>query len=213
MGPEILDVWEVNLLRGREDSNKLLHHTKAFNSEFLIVRRGQEFQVQITFSRPYKPAEDKFAVEFVIGASPAGPSGCVTDLGQLTVPSLPGSSPQYSKGTYVPVFPTAERQSSWLGRVLSSSASVVTLGITPVADCIVGKYHMYIAVSTPFGTRRTKRDPSRDVYVLFNPWVSGGSHVSADAPNISPPFMAPSSSSFSQRTPCSWTMRTRGRSV
>lgn len=89
------------------------------------------------------------------------------------LPVHPGSSPQYSKGTYIPVFPTKERQSSWEGRITDKSDNVVTMGITPAANCIVGKYQMYIAVVTPFGIRRTKRDNSRNLYILFNPWVAG----------------------------------------
>lgn len=47
--------------------NKQQHRTTFYNSNYLIVRRGQEFQVKITFNRPYKPKEDKFALEFAIG--------------------------------------------------------------------------------------------------------------------------------------------------
>lgn len=50
-----------------EETNKQQHRTTFYESKFLIVRRGQEFQVKISFNRPYKPKEDKFAVEFVIG--------------------------------------------------------------------------------------------------------------------------------------------------
>ncbi|KAM3842419.1 coagulation factor XIII A chain [Diretmus argenteus] len=146
---EFLDIWDVNMLRRSDEINKVEHHTYLYNSDQLVVRRGQEFQIQITFSRPYNPSQDKFAVEFVIGANP-----------------------QHSKGTYMPVFPNKERQTSWAGRVVTSSENVVTVSIKPAADCIVGKYRMYIAVVTPYGIRRTRRDDSRDVYVLFNPWAS-----------------------------------------
>lgn len=91
------------------------------------------------------------------------------------LPVHPGSSPEYSKGTYVPVFPTKDRQSLWEGRVTETSDNMVTMAVTPAADCIVGKYHMYVAVLTPFGIRRTRRDRSRDLYILFNPWVAGSS--------------------------------------
>uniref|UniRef100_A0A8C5HY27 protein-glutamine gamma-glutamyltransferase n=1 Tax=Gouania willdenowi TaxID=441366 RepID=A0A8C5HY27_GOUWI len=137
------------MLKSRHGSNMSKHHTMFFNSDNLIVRRGQEFQVKVTFNRPYKPAKDKFALEFVIG-----------------------SSPQFSKGTYIPVFPNKERQSSWEGRITNTSDNVVTMGITPQTSCIVGKYHMYVAIQTPFGIRRTRRDKSRDLYILFNPWAS-----------------------------------------
>ncbi|KAM6949075.1 coagulation factor XIII A chain [Aplochiton taeniatus] len=145
---EYLDIWDVNMLKRPEEVNKQHHHTGLYASDFLIVRRAQEFQVKITFDRTYKPDQDKFAVEFVIG-----------------------SSPEYSKGTYMPVFPTRERQSPWVGRVLETSDNVVTMGITPAPDCIVGRYRMFIAVVTPYGIRRTRRDASQDVYVLFNPWA------------------------------------------
>lgn len=55
------------MMKRPDESNKIAHHTTLYHSDYLIVRRGQEFQVKITFSRPYKPAEDKFALEFVIG--------------------------------------------------------------------------------------------------------------------------------------------------
>ncbi|XP_028462045.1 coagulation factor XIII A chain [Perca flavescens] len=146
---EYLDILDVDMMRRPEEPNKKQHHTEFFNSDYLIVRRGQEFQVKITFNRPYNPATDKFAVEFVIG-----------------------SSPQFSKGTYIPVFTAKERPSPWEGRATDTADNTVTMGITPAADCIVGKYHMFVAVVTPFGIRRTRRDNSRDLYILFNPWVS-----------------------------------------
>lgn len=65
--PEYLDISDVDMVRNREGSNKQQHHTDFYNSDALIVRRGQEFQIKIIFNRPYKPTEDKFALEFVIG--------------------------------------------------------------------------------------------------------------------------------------------------
>uniref|UniRef100_A0A1A8DZ09 protein-glutamine gamma-glutamyltransferase n=1 Tax=Nothobranchius kadleci TaxID=1051664 RepID=A0A1A8DZ09_NOTKA len=146
---DFLDIWDVDMMKRPDESNKIEHHTTLYHSDYLIVRRGQEFEIKITFNRPYKPNEDKFAVEFVIGSSPA-----------------------ISKGTYVPVFPKKEKQSSWRGRIKETSDNIVTMGLTPIADCIVGKYNMYVAVQTPFGTRRTRKDDSRAVYILFNPWAA-----------------------------------------
>ncbi|XP_056224739.1 coagulation factor XIII A chain [Seriola aureovittata] len=145
---EFLDISSVDMMRRPDESNKLEHHTMFYNSDNLIVRRAQEFQVKITFDRPYDSARDKIALEFIIG-----------------------SSPQYSKGTYIPVFPTQERQSSWAGRITHNSGNEVTMGITPAANCIVGKYHMYVAVATTYGIRRTRKEKSRDLYILFNPWA------------------------------------------
>uniref|UniRef100_A0A672RAK8 protein-glutamine gamma-glutamyltransferase n=1 Tax=Sinocyclocheilus grahami TaxID=75366 RepID=A0A672RAK8_SINGR len=65
---EFLDIWDVDVLKQPQEINKQGHHTHLYSSDFLIVRRTLEFQIKITFDRPYKPAEDKFAVEFVIDA-------------------------------------------------------------------------------------------------------------------------------------------------
>uniref|UniRef100_A0A665URP9 protein-glutamine gamma-glutamyltransferase n=1 Tax=Echeneis naucrates TaxID=173247 RepID=A0A665URP9_ECHNA len=121
-----IDVSNVDMMRRPNERNKIEHHTEQYNSDQLIVRRGQEFKIKIDFNRPFNPAEDKFAVEFIIG-----------------------SSPDYNKGTYIPVFPTAERQSAWKGRITDQMGTEVTMGITPLANCIVGKYSLYVAVSTP----------------------------------------------------------------
>lgn len=64
---EFLDIWDVNMIKRPDEINRKQHHTVLYNSDNLIVRRGQEFQIKITFNRPYKPAEDKFALEFAIG--------------------------------------------------------------------------------------------------------------------------------------------------
>uniref|UniRef100_A0A6Q2ZFI9 Transglutaminase-like domain-containing protein n=1 Tax=Esox lucius TaxID=8010 RepID=A0A6Q2ZFI9_ESOLU len=149
---EFLDIWEVDMLQTQSGVNKPQHNTHVYANDRLIVRRGQEFQLKVTFDRAYKPSEDQFAVEFVIGASP-----------------------QFNKGTYIPVFVNKERQSPWPGRVVDSTDNVVTLGITPAPDCIVGKWRVYLAVMTPYGIRRTKWDETRDVYILFNPWAPADS--------------------------------------
>ncbi|KAK6491887.1 coagulation factor XIII A chain-like [Huso huso] len=150
---DFLDIWDVNMLKNRDEINKKEHHTDLYDNVKLIVRRGQPFQIKLTFSRPYNPEKDQFCVEFLIGGSP-----------------------QVSKGTYIPVFPNQEQvKGEWGGRILQSADNVVTLSITPAADSIVGKFRMYVAVMTPYGIRRTARNPERDVYILFNPWCEDDS--------------------------------------
>lgn len=55
------------MMKKPNESNKMNHHTALYQSDNLIIRRGQEFEVKITFNRPFNSAQDKFAVEFVIG--------------------------------------------------------------------------------------------------------------------------------------------------
>lgn len=132
------------------------------------------------------------------------------------LPVHPGSSPHFSKGTYIPVLPTKERQSSWEGRIINKSDNVITMGVTPAANCIVGKYHMYIAVMTPFGIRRTKRDNSRDLYILFNPWASSlfRTHDRKCSHLIQTRMLTQLTfTNFPQMMQCFWMMRKKGRSA
>ncbi|KAG8513059.1 Coagulation factor XIII A chain, partial [Galemys pyrenaicus] len=64
---DYLNVTAVHLFKESWDNNKLEHHTDRYDSDKLIVRRGQPFHIQIDFNRPYNPARDFFRVEYVIG--------------------------------------------------------------------------------------------------------------------------------------------------
>lgn len=64
---DYLSVTDVHLFKDRWDTNKIDHHTDKYDSNKLIVRRGQAFYVQIDFNRPYDPTRDFFRVEYVIG--------------------------------------------------------------------------------------------------------------------------------------------------
>lgn len=46
--------------------NKPNHYTTAYDIENLVVRRGQEFIIRVTFNRMLSPADD-FQLEFLIG--------------------------------------------------------------------------------------------------------------------------------------------------
>lgn len=47
--------------------NKQQHHTDKYYNPKLIVRRGQSFQIQVDFNRPYNPEADQFWLEYLIG--------------------------------------------------------------------------------------------------------------------------------------------------
>ncbi|XP_040921592.1 coagulation factor XIII A chain-like [Toxotes jaculatrix] len=126
--------------------NKPNHFTSAYDIQNLVVRRGLEFLVRVTFSRPLTPGDD-FQLEFLIGANP---------------------SP--SKGSLVVVTFGSRGGGSWSGQILETQGESLVLGITPTADAIVGKFRTYVAIVTDSGLQRTKRDASTDMYLLFNAW-------------------------------------------
>ncbi|XP_062043307.1 coagulation factor XIII A chain [Lepus europaeus] len=145
---DYLNVTDVHLFKERWDTNKIEHHTDKYDNSKLIVRRGQPFYVQIDFNRPYDPKRDFFRVEYVIGRYP-----------------------QENKGTYIPVPVVSELQSGkWGAKVIMNEDKSVRLSIQSSPECIVGKFRMYVAVWTPYGILRTRRNPDTDTYILFNPW-------------------------------------------
>lgn len=59
-----------------QEINKQDHHTDKYYNPKLIVRRGQAFQIQIDFNRPYQPQSDKFWLEFLMGKCLAKAVSC-----------------------------------------------------------------------------------------------------------------------------------------
>lgn len=45
----------------------MAHRTDDYESEELIIRRGQEFQVTVTFDRVYRPESDQIILQFATG--------------------------------------------------------------------------------------------------------------------------------------------------
>nr|XP_033791154.1 coagulation factor XIII A chain [Geotrypetes seraphini] len=145
---EFLEVEAVHLFKFPDELNKQEHHTDKYYNRQLIVRRGQTYHIQIDFCRPYNPEKDQFWIEYLIGRYP-----------------------QQNKGTYVPVPIVEELEAGkWGAKIIRNLQNSVNLHIMPSPNCIVGKFRMYIAVLTPFGVRRTNRNPETDTYFLFNPW-------------------------------------------
>ncbi|XP_060100173.1 coagulation factor XIII A chain [Heteronotia binoei] len=147
---DFLEVQEVHLFSREHEVNKRDHHTEKYNNLKLIVRRGQPFHIQIDFNRPYNPQVDQFWIEYVIGRYP-----------------------QPNKGTYIRLPLVKELQKGeWGAKITQNENNSVSLAILSAPNCIVGKFRMYVAVLTPYGILRTRRNPDTDTYIVFNPWCA-----------------------------------------
>ncbi|XP_041040322.1 coagulation factor XIII A chain-like [Carcharodon carcharias] len=145
---DFLEVWNVDVHPNPDDVNKKQHHTELYDCRNLIVRRGQPFQITITFNRAYDSGKDKLWVEFLIG-----------------------QYPDITKQTYAPVYIQEQlEKGKWGAMVTSTRTNTLSLSIVSPPHCIVGRFRMYLAVMTPYGIRRTARDSETDIYVIFNPW-------------------------------------------
>ncbi|XP_072929126.1 coagulation factor XIII A chain-like [Hemitrygon akajei] len=154
-----LEVWGVNIHSDPDDVNKRQHHTELYNSNHLILRRGQPFQITLTTNRAYNEGKDKLWIELLIGRYP-----------------------NIAKGTYIPIYMQRElEKGKWGAKVKSAWGNNLTLAVLSPADCIVGRFRMYVAIMTPFGIRRTARDKTTDIYFIFNPWCEEDTVYLSDA--------------------------------
>ncbi|KFW92637.1 Coagulation factor XIII A chain [Phalacrocorax carbo] len=145
---DYLRVVNIHMFKEPHEINKQQHHTDKYYSPKLIVRRGQPFQIQIDFNRPFEPQTDQFWLEYLIGRYP-----------------------QQNKGTYIPIIVgDVLKPGEWGAKITHKENNSIRLSIMSSATCIVGKFRLYVAVWTPFGILRTHRNSTTDTYILFNPW-------------------------------------------
>ncbi|XP_009686105.2 protein-glutamine gamma-glutamyltransferase 4 [Struthio camelus] len=134
-----LKVTGVDFLKSQ---NTRLHHTDAYDNKSLVVRRGQGFQLKLTFNRDLSTT-DKVKLQFTIGDKPMKTLG--------TLMCLNVRSGKDYKG--------------WRATIIKSSSNECQVAVTSPADAIVGKY--CLEVMTESNTYKPENDA---VYLLFNPW-------------------------------------------
>ncbi|XP_077100210.1 coagulation factor XIII A chain-like [Siphateles boraxobius] len=140
-----LSVLSVDM---RVTENKKDHNTHKYVSSNLIVRRNKEFTIIIKFNRDFNVRQDNVELEFLIG-----------------------SPPSVNRGTYI-ILPIGKEKPGvrWKSRVVETQRNYVTVGVTPDASCIIGRFRIFVVVVSYLGKQRTARNTETDVYVLFNPW-------------------------------------------
>ncbi|KAM9025292.1 protein-glutamine gamma-glutamyltransferase 4 isoform 1-T2 [Ara ararauna] len=125
-----------------KSQNCRLHHTDAYNISNLVVRRGQPFQLQLTFSRELQ-APDKLSLRFSIG-----------------------ENPMRSRGTLMSLNPRREEDlSRWQISIIKSSGKECLLSVTSSPMAPVGKYTLNVKTGN-----NIYNPENGEVYLLFNPW-------------------------------------------
>ncbi|XP_075212942.1 transglutaminase [Lycorma delicatula] len=151
---KVLAVQEVDLCL---KTNSIQHHTEQYyavrreNKPQLIIRRGQPFQVDITLSRGYDQKTD--AVSFVFRYKDA-------------------KTPSYGQRTFIniPLLTKIKHSAEeWSVLFLRSSENVISVQITPSANCIVGEWNMEID-SKLINGNPINYTHKESFYIIFNPW-------------------------------------------
>ncbi|WAR13579.1 TGMH-like protein [Mya arenaria] len=118
--------------------------------EFLVVRRGQAFNVNVTFNKPFDPKNDELRIVFEFGKRP--------------IPN---------RGTHVEIILSDEDSANeWGAWIESSKDNVTSLQIMTSPKIAVGKWKLSVDVVKRDQTsvtvyRHAHKDP---IYILFNPW-------------------------------------------
>uniref|UniRef100_A0A672SNH2 Protein-glutamine gamma-glutamyltransferase K n=1 Tax=Sinocyclocheilus grahami TaxID=75366 RepID=A0A672SNH2_SINGR len=143
-----LAVRSVDLLSRKSDRNKKEHHTDQYNSEQLIIRRGQTFQIELDLSRPFNPNTDKLHLEMKTGPLP-----------------------QVSKRTHI-IIPLVEelQDESWEAKIVEQNVNRVKLSVNSPVTAVIGKYKLTITTQCLKTGETTTHDHDKDIYMLFNPW-------------------------------------------
>ncbi|XP_053558347.1 protein-glutamine gamma-glutamyltransferase K [Bombina bombina] len=136
-----LQVQSVDLLKQRTGETRKAHHTDEFEYEDLIVRRGQPFQICVTFQRAVTKS-DQICVLLQIGNSQP-----------VTLPMVR----EFDQG-------------NWGCQIAEASGQKATLWLNTSAQAPVGKYQLYVKTQSPGGSYTQPADPKLKLYVLFNAW-------------------------------------------
>ncbi|OXB83256.1 UNVERIFIED_CONTAM: hypothetical protein H355_002008 [Colinus virginianus] len=134
-----LTVTKVDFLKSQ---NSVQHHTDAYNTSNLVVRRGQPFLLQLTLSRELR-ATDKLTLHFSIGERPMEPTGTLMSLNPRSMRNVSG----------------------WQIAIIKSEGTECMLSITSAPNAAVGIYGLTVRTGS-----NVYKPENNAVYLLFNPW-------------------------------------------
>ncbi|KAF4078494.1 hypothetical protein AMELA_G00199770 [Ameiurus melas] len=143
-----LSVLSVELLKSKTGQNRLEHHTDRYQSDNLIVRRGQSFQIWIELSRAFNPNSDHL---------------------QLL---LKQGSLHKSRDIVVTVPLVNEFQGNcWQAKIIGQNISKIKLSVISPPTAPIGQYELSVIT----GASTFSPKPENDIYLLFNPWCEDDS--------------------------------------
>ncbi|XP_045200578.2 annulin-like [Mercenaria mercenaria] len=140
-------------------ANIAAHHTDKFDiavagvyddTELLVVRRGQVFNMKIQFNRPYDKTKDDLKFIFEFGKKPL-PSKQTRQELMLSDEDLPGK---------------------WGAVIKSKVGNWLNIAVFTPPDCAVAKWSLKIDVVKRKDNKVTvhRYQHSDPLYILFNPW-------------------------------------------
>ena len=135
-----------------KEKNEKANNTHMYDTEKVVLRRGNDFRVQFTLSREYDKTTDALNVEFKRGNNATFLSGsrfeCLIDR-------------------------RAVRNWEWKGYVAETKGSEVEAVVRIPVDAPIGEYQL---VAEAVDLRTSRQDTTvapQTAVILFNPWDKG----------------------------------------
>ncbi|XP_038662780.1 protein-glutamine gamma-glutamyltransferase 2 isoform X3 [Scyliorhinus canicula] len=142
---DLLSLGAVDL---RCEANNTEHHTIGIDQDRLLVRRGQEFRLNVEFKdRAFVEGEDQLAI--LLDTGPA---------------------PSEADGTRIKVLNSRVKWDKWTFR-LQSTPALIHLTVQSPANACTGHYQIYLSLQ-PSGGETIQRISAGDFRLLFNPWCA-----------------------------------------
>ncbi|KAL3047443.1 hypothetical protein OYC64_021619 [Pagothenia borchgrevinki] len=144
----LLNVKSIDLMKGKSGENRTQHHTDLYQSDAFIIRRGQNFHMWITLSRPFDPSTDKLHLDLKTGPLPT-----------------------VSNGTHV-IIPLVEELEGnrWEASIVSQDDKRMKLSVNSLPTALIGRYQIIVETHCANGQAVSTHDPANDILLLFNPW-------------------------------------------
>ncbi|XP_063970039.1 protein-glutamine gamma-glutamyltransferase 4-like [Lytechinus pictus] len=145
-----LKVTDVDLNR---NSNGSMHHTDEYENDEsigVILRRGQEFQIDLHLNRPFKPKRERLFLQFTVASvkTPRPMDGTLIDLD--------------IEGTY--------KEGSWSAKLESAEGNSIKVMVNSAPNAIVGTYKFFVKVESRASRIERLFPQDKNIIVLFNPW-------------------------------------------
>ncbi|XP_053572567.1 protein-glutamine gamma-glutamyltransferase E-like [Bombina bombina] len=126
--------------------NKAAHRTHLYDSNDVILRRGQPFIATLNFNKALQPGQN------IVFTCETGPS----------------PAEETKTKAIFPLF-RAQDKSSWSAVLTSSASNSLTVNITSPPNAVIGRYIFKIAVSANDSDKKSTQHLG-GMYLLFNPW-------------------------------------------
>lgn len=139
--------FKIRKIDTHDHTNKRLHHTDQFISKSVILRRGQEFQLDVYPSTNFDNSKHNFYIEL-----------------------WTGPTPKEFERTLIKIYLSRYLEKrKWSMRRTGTDDLKIQLKINIPANCLVAKYQLRILSMR----NRVIYKHSTPLHILFNPWSEG----------------------------------------